>query len=240
MFAWRDNNVVLFVTTVGNLSDSITRDRRRPAASRTGASQTRKLFGNNIRLPLDIPKLIDDYNHFMGGVDQFNQLRSYYSILRAHRKTWRPLFTLLVEIALVNSYKLATANRKTTHDAHRRWLLELVVQLKELAVRRVKRKRSPPPRTIPIQYELVRFNSGLRSCKACSDRGYQSFPGKLRKPLEEISSSATNYIRPQRPRRTGFSCKQCKTPLCGNPQRPCWSEHLKATESSNYHLQQAR
>ena len=69
MFAWRDNNVVLFATTVGNLAETITRDRRRPAASRTGATQTHRLFGNQLRLPLDILKLINNYNYFMGGVD---------------------------------------------------------------------------------------------------------------------------------------------------------------------------
>ena len=239
-FAWRDNNVVLFATTVGNLGETVTRDRRRPAASRTGASQTRKLFGNNIRLSLDIPKLIDDYNHFMGAVDQFDQLRSYYSILRTHRRTWRPLFTLLVEIALVNSYKLATANKKTTHDAHRKWLLTLVAQLKDLAVHRLKRKRSPDQRTLSIQHELVRFPGKQRSCAACSNRGERSSPGKLRRPLEEVSSSTTNYIRPQRPRRTGFGCKQCQTPICGNSQRPCWSDHVKTAQSSYFYLQQSR
>src|SRR5436190_1452574 len=108
MFAWRDNNVVLFATTVGNLEETTTRERRRPGATRTGASQTRALFGRHVRLPLDIPTLIDRYNHFMGGVDQFDQLRSYYPILRAHRKTWRALLYLLIDITLVNSYKLSS------------------------------------------------------------------------------------------------------------------------------------
>lgn len=239
MFAWRDNNVVLFATTVGNLGQTVTRDRRRPAASRTGASQTRKLFGNNIRLPLNIPKLIDDYNHFMGAVDQFDQLRSYYSILRAHSKTWRPLFTLLVEISLVNCYKLATANKKTTHDAHRKWLLTLVVQLKELAVRKIKRKRSPSQRTFSVQHELVRLYPKQRSCAACSDRGQRSRPTP-REPLAEITNSTTNRIQPQRPRRTRFGCKQCQTPLCYSSDRPCWSEHVNMAQSSNFHLQQPR
>jgi len=232
MFAWRDSNVVLFATTVGNLGETVTRNRRRPGASRTGAAQTRKVFGNNVRLPLDIPSLINNYNHFMGGVDQFDQLRSYYSILRPHYKTWRPLFTLLIEISLVNCYKLATANRKTTHDAHRNWLLTLVVQLKALAVRKLKRKRSPP-RSHQGLHELQRLYPKQRNCVACADRGRRSTP---RAPLSEISSS-TNYIRPRRPQRTYWGCKQCDKPLCKPPLSLCWSEYVKTAQLSSLYLQ---
>ena len=126
MFAWRDNNVVLFATTVGNLSDTVSRSRRRPAATRTGASQTRKVFGQKIRIDLPIPVLIDNYNHFMNGVDRFDQLRGYYSIQRPHYKTWRPLLYLLIDITLVNSYKWFTSNQRAKVDAHRKWLLRLV------------------------------------------------------------------------------------------------------------------
>ena len=57
---------------------------------------------------MEIPVLIDQYNQHMGAVDQFDQLKSYYDTLRSHRKTWRPLFSLLLEIVLINSFKLLT------------------------------------------------------------------------------------------------------------------------------------
>ena len=85
--AWRDNNVVLFATTVGYPKAVIIRPRKKPTASRTRASKTRKLFGDDIVKDLPIPVLIDQYNHHMGAVDQFDQLRSYYDVLRSHRKT---------------------------------------------------------------------------------------------------------------------------------------------------------
>lgn len=227
MFAWRDSNVVLFATTVGNLGETVSRNRRRPAPTRTGASQTRKVFGSKVRMELHIPKLIDDYNHFMGAVDQFDQLRSYYSILRTHYKTWRPLFTLLIEISLVNSYKLCTANTKTSHDAHRRWLLTLVLQLKALATRKIRRKALQPQQSNQLQHELRKLYSTPRTCEACAQKGRRSTPQSrryTRKPLSQISS---NYIRPPRPKRTSFGCFQCQIPLCNTHERPCWSEHLK-------------
>ena len=241
MFAWKDSNVVLFATTVGNLAETVTRNRRRPAPTRTGARQTRKLFGSKVRMELEIPKLIDDYNHFMGGVDQFDQLRSYYSILRTHYKTWRPLFTLLIEISLVNSFKLCTANRKTTHDAHRNWLLTLVEQLRALASRQIRRKALPSPLQLSNQsiHELRKLFEypKLRTCEPCAERGRRSKAKPiLRNPLSEIIN--TNYARPQRPIRTSFGCFQCKIPICSSKERPCWSEHLKKAQSLYLHRQE--
>ena len=71
----------------------------------------------------------------MNGVDRFDQLRSYYSIQRAHSKTWRPLLNLLIDITLVNAYKWHTANQWTSNDTHRKWLLRLVEQLRELGLK---------------------------------------------------------------------------------------------------------
>ena len=43
--------------------------RRRPFGTANGASQTRKLFGNQPRALLPIPTVFDLYNHFTKGVD---------------------------------------------------------------------------------------------------------------------------------------------------------------------------
>ena len=106
--AWCDNNVVLFAATVGNPTAVIIRPHKKPSASRTGAPKTRKAFSDEVIKDMPIPMLIDQYNHHVGAVDQFDQLRSYYDVLRSHRKTGRPLFFLLVEIVLVNSFKLSS------------------------------------------------------------------------------------------------------------------------------------
>ena len=106
--AWRDNNVVLFASTIGDLNETVVRSRKRPGKNKTGAVQTRREFGDKYIKDLPIPKLIDEYNHHMGGVDQFDQLKSYYDTLFPHRKTWRSIFQLMFDITLVNCYKLST------------------------------------------------------------------------------------------------------------------------------------
>ena len=46
----------------------------------------------NVRKELPIPLFINDYNHFIGGVDIADQLRSYYSTQRTSFRNWYPLF----------------------------------------------------------------------------------------------------------------------------------------------------
>ena len=56
--------------------------------------------------PLPMPR-IDDYNHFMNGVDRANQLRKNYTAHRPYEhRIWRPLSYYILDISAVNSYLL--------------------------------------------------------------------------------------------------------------------------------------
>jgi hypothetical protein len=70
-YAWQDNNTVLACSTVHSVRDeqTIIRSRRRPQSTSTNGHLVRKVFGDDHRKELLIPLFIDDYNHFMGGVD---------------------------------------------------------------------------------------------------------------------------------------------------------------------------
>jgi hypothetical protein len=58
------------MTTAFRLKDeTILRYRRRPASTSTNAHIVRSVFGELVRKWLEIPLGIDQYNHFMGGVD---------------------------------------------------------------------------------------------------------------------------------------------------------------------------
>ena len=60
---------------------------------------TRKT-GEVIRKPL----MIDQYNHYMGGVDKCDQYKSNYDIERKSRKWWKKVFLRMFELAVINSY----------------------------------------------------------------------------------------------------------------------------------------
>jgi hypothetical protein len=75
-FVWQDNNTVLGLTIRHSLhraeEDIIVRDRKRPKPTSTNARITRPVFSNLPRKQLPIPRVINDYNHYMNGVDLAN------------------------------------------------------------------------------------------------------------------------------------------------------------------------
>lgn len=50
------------------------------------------------------PKIISDYNKYMGGVDRFDQLMSSYAVAWKSRRWWMKIFYYLLDAAIVNSY----------------------------------------------------------------------------------------------------------------------------------------
>ena len=58
------------------------------------------------RKELQIPKIVDDYNHYMGEVDIADQLRSYYNCQLITHHTWFPLFFWILDTTLVNCFFL--------------------------------------------------------------------------------------------------------------------------------------
>ncbi|CAG8652128.1 6526_t:CDS:2, partial [Paraglomus brasilianum] len=75
---WVDNSPVTMLTTIHEIVGEewkIIRNRRRPRETSSNASTVHRVFGNASRKELSIPKVIDDYNHYMGGVDIADQLR---------------------------------------------------------------------------------------------------------------------------------------------------------------------
>jgi hypothetical protein len=76
--AWKDNALVLFLLTIHEASSAesvVIQTRKRPAETSSAAKTAWVPFGNSPCKDLPIPKLIDDYNHHMGYVDQADQLR---------------------------------------------------------------------------------------------------------------------------------------------------------------------
>ena len=106
---WIDNGPVTMLTTIHNIGEewTVTREHHhRPRETSSNANTVRQVFGNLSRKILEIPKIIDDYNHQMGGVDIADQLRGYYNCQLTVHRTWFPLFFWLLDTTLVNCFKL--------------------------------------------------------------------------------------------------------------------------------------
>ena len=64
--AWKDAQIVLFMTTVVDARTAVPRVRKRPNG---GDKWVKAEFGDQPFKSLNIPEFIDMYNHFMNGVD---------------------------------------------------------------------------------------------------------------------------------------------------------------------------
>lgn len=180
----------------------------------------------------------------MGGVDQADQLRSYYNTQRTHLKSWKPLYHFLLDTTVANCYKLSSQSvpgHWPTRSAHKAFREDLVDALFKHGERLTK-----PPNPVATMKDKdiykapaeehgrrpIRISTKQRSCAACVTAGRKtSYERKPRKPLMELSVYTTQksrdskeWARRRRPPRTQFGCSLCKIPLCA--RGPCWQEHL--------------
>jgi hypothetical protein len=124
---WQDSNKVGFCTTIHDGTEWPVRNRKRPKGTSTSAAITKQPFYmfsppsrckepyEHTRL-LPIPGAIDDYNHYMGGVDIADQLRAGFSTQQRGVKPWRPLFYWLLDSTIINAFRLSEHQRKSKLD----------------------------------------------------------------------------------------------------------------------------
>jgi hypothetical protein len=91
-----------------------------PTANSRKDTVTRKIrnaeTGNWETVALSCPVPIQEYNKYMGGVDQHDYLRSSYSLQRMSSKWWLYFAWFGIDVALVNAYILCRAgNQKISH-----------------------------------------------------------------------------------------------------------------------------
>jgi len=151
-FLWQDNSTVHLLSTVHNLdltTSWVEKLRRKPRDTSTNAVAARKPFAADEHSKLlAIPKIDDDYNQYMGGVDIADQLRSYFTTQRIARWNWQPFFYWLLHTAIINSYRLARTNGSKA--LHRKFRSSLIVSLLTMA-----QKPTPTPQTCPHK---LKFN----------------------------------------------------------------------------------
>ena len=101
---WVDNNIVTMVSNVHTGKETVTKSRRRPRVTNTNKRHLDTVWGQEPVKSITIPKVIDDYNHWMCGVDKADQLIAYYRPKIRCRRTWMPLFFHGLDVIRINSY----------------------------------------------------------------------------------------------------------------------------------------
>jgi len=105
----------------------INKEWRKLCKTSTNSSKVRSVFGDSACKILPIPKIINDYNYHIGGVDIADQLCSYYSTQLTVRRMWMPLFFWLIDTLIINSF-LICKELKLCND-HKSFRLQLVCGL---------------------------------------------------------------------------------------------------------------
>src|ERR1700722_13317658 len=115
--AWKDAQVVLFLTIVYNSQSTIIRPRKRP---RITTQKDTDLWAGSVTKDLAIPVAINEYNHHMGSVDQADQSRKSYSRRTREYRTWKPLFRFLLQASVCNAAKLWIETQQRRHSSTQR------------------------------------------------------------------------------------------------------------------------
>ena len=248
--AWKDQNVVLFMTTVATGHEKELVWRRRPAATATNTRTARAVFGDEVLKELWIPQFIDAYNHFMNGVDVADQLRSYYNTLKPHSKTWKPLWHFLLDTAIVNAFIIYAFNPEHPWGPHRKNHLhrdfrrELIIALNNKS----ERLTQPSIRCGPLsdhihqahraEHQLVRLTTDAKPCRAyiATGRKLGRQIGKAASKRKTLGELAPNSVlqgklagrRKERPPRSRFGCNICYISLSNH--KTCWKDHIRLVE----------
>ena len=106
IFLWQDNNAIIdYITAYYLKNNTILRLQKRPSSTLINARIVCPVFGDLPFKWLYIPRAINDYNHYMNGVNQSNQLRKNFTTHRLYEhRVWHPLWYYILDVYAVNAY----------------------------------------------------------------------------------------------------------------------------------------
>ena len=136
IFRWYDNNIVKFVSTVhsGLEGEDVERARKRPKLNKYNKKNVESVWGQEHKCDIRIPVIVNDYNHWMNGVDIADQLIAYYRPKLRCRRTWMPIMFHSLDVLRINLYVVHhKINKMKTNgkDHHKTFTMDLVKALRK-------------------------------------------------------------------------------------------------------------
>ena len=180
---WMDKRQVVMLSTIHDAT--VVEKRRRTRAIAGGVEVIRK------------PKVIEEYNMNMGGVDKGDQLVTYYGFSHRTTKWYKRVFLHLFEVSLVNAYilycTLLPPKQRLSHLDFRISVASYLLRTFASPSTRHVHPTDDNPLRLTGRHFLGQYEKGCRDCKVCSTR-------KLGKRKQ-----------------TKFYCKQCNLAMCPCP-----------------------
>ena len=151
------------------------------------------------------PKVIEDYNTHMDGVDKCDQLVLYYGYAHRSRKWWKKVFFHLLDVSIVNAnilYNMVAEKPLPQLD----FQLSLVAALLDGHKHPVDRRHIAPTTILPMR---------LSDC---------GFPEPVPKdtPYGGCSQCEVCKAKGKKRSQTQYQCNICKTPL---HVHPCFKDY---------------
>ena len=130
----------------------------------------------------------------------------YYTLLRIHRRTWKPLFYFLFNTTIINCYKLSSyfTNGWPKYSSYKKFLKCLVNSLLKLSIYLPQSDRARLSLddiqwqlVVYYKYKSVRINKTQKTYSACLAAGRKSCIKKLsnRKPLCKLLVNTTKRLQ---------------------------------------------
>ena len=122
-----DNNIVTIVTTLHTPNESVLSVRKKPHATSTNKGHLERVWGPDYEKAVQIPRTIDDYNHYMLGCDRADQLISNYRLKLRCRRIWMPIMFHSLDLLRTNAF-VAHSNivDKSEKLEHKDFILAMV------------------------------------------------------------------------------------------------------------------
>lgn len=184
--AWNDKRLVYFLTNHMGVDIMVSFDQHR---------------GDDTTITVTKPKVVHEYNLHRGGVDTVDQLRGNYAMGRKSMKNWPSLAWWLIDMCIVNAYRLFSLQTHTTVSQ-----LEFRIALMQQLARAYPPHRTPRGRARPVrrgrspQGHYPKRTDQQRDCAYCSQ-------GRLHR--------ARSY----------YKCDHCERHLCIDP---CFRQYHEA------------
>ena len=151
---------------------------------------------------VEVPKMLQDYQKHMGGVDRLDQLIGYYIIQHRSKKWWRRIFHYLQMASAINAYILG--KELYPEEAKREWpnLQDFLEDLSEELTNDTRAKRAAPVLQERLPINTHDFEKHLfpkrKNCRHCPRDG-------------------------TRVKATTNGCRQCQVPVC----QTCIPKHIQ-------------
>jgi hypothetical protein len=231
---WKDNALVVFLSTVYSGTETVDRIRRRPTSLAPYSRPIRQEFGTDAVKTLTLPSVAADYNDYMGAVDIADQLRSYLNA-DSHSQRRGPAraltWTFLLAVALANSFLLQRLGQPLwpRYKDQSRFLEALVDEIfkeyRQTGATRQRYRAGDTSTPLSQHNHVNRHKQGY--CLACQGtqigpRSQSMQKSRNRRALGQLDENALN--RQPRPRKRGthtqWGCDVCNVAICKKPE--CW------------------